>query len=125
MSGTEPECSIHPHIWANESIYVPIYEHDFHTPPQDFQQPGMLCQFSQPTRRAEFEDKVLPMLQNIQTLMTSIQTIMNQSREFNQSHVELESQMELTDWLIAKILSRDKQLNVFTEHVGIESQFEI
>ena len=65
------------------------------------------------------------MLQNIQTLMTSIQTIMNQSREFNQSHVELESQMELTDWLIAKILSRDKQLNVFTEHVGIESQFEI
>jgi len=50
---------------------------------------------------------------------------MDQSQaQFEQSHTELESQMELTDALIVKIQSRDKH-NVFTEHVRIESQFEI
>ena len=35
------------------------------------------------------------------------------------------SKMELTDALIAKIQFRDEQHNVFIEHMGIESQFEI
>jgi len=43
------------------------------------------------------------MLQNIQILMTSIQTTMDQSQaQFEQSHAELESQIELTDALISK-----------------------
>jgi len=69
----------------------------------------MVYQFSQPTRTAEFEDKALSMLQNIQTSMTSIQTTMDQSQaQFEQSHAELKSQMKLTDALIAKIQSRDE-----------------
>jgi len=63
------------------------------------------------------------MLQNIQTLMTSIQTTMDESQA--QSHAELESQMELIDALIAKIQSRDEHHNIFTEYVRIDSQFEI
>jgi len=51
---------------------------------------------------------------------------MDQSQaQFEQPHAELESQMELTDDVIAKIQSRDEQHNVFTEHVGIGSQFGI
>ena len=52
--------------------------------------------------------------------MTSIQTTMDQSPD-----AKLESQMELTYALIAKIQFRDEQQIFFTEHVGIESQFEI
>ena len=40
---------------------------------------------------------------------------MDQSQaQFEQPHAELESQMELTDDVIAKIQSRDEQHNVFT-----------
>ena len=45
--------------------------------------------------------------------------------QFEQSHAELKSQMEQTDAFIAKIHFRDEQHNIFTEHVGTESQFEI
>ena len=77
-------------------------------------------------RIAGFEDKVLHILQNIQTSLTSIQTTIDKSQaQFEQSHTELEFQMELTDVLIAKIQSRFEQHKVFTEYVRIESQFKI